>query len=127
MHNTLDMTKLARILVAAALMAPPGGWAQQVDRVDAEEPAPRQTRTPPPAPGGTDSLFVRDRQEGVLDTVCRYGTGGPLLIEVWINRYVGEVNSNGFLRDPDTLIRNGVISEYAFLQLPARDVDSELL
>ena len=70
----------------------------------------------------TDTTFVVDQGTG-LDTGCTYRLGGPLRISVRIDRVVGDVDANGNLLDPQTLINNGVVSKYANLRMPAFDVD----
>lgn len=71
-----------------------------------------------------DEHFVVDKSSG-LDTNCLYRNSGPLRFSINIDRYVGEVDGNGFLKDPSTLILNKVISRNAKLLMPAFDVDSD--
>lgn len=73
-------------------------------------------------PTVTDSNFVVDTGTG-LDSGCTFRNGGPLRITVSVDRVVGEVNSDGTLINPQTLVSNGVVSKYATLLLPAYDVD----
>lgn len=73
-------------------------------------------------PDSSDTTFVADDGAG-LDTGCTYRNGGPLRIEVSIDRYVGEVDGNGYLRNVDDLIANHVISAKAAIRLPAWDID----
>lgn len=74
------------------------------------------------APPPTDRAFVAD-QGPLLDTDCLYRSGGPIEFEIEVTRVVGEVNGDGTLRDPATLIANKVVSATASLKLPAFDVD----
>lgn len=70
-----------------------------------------------------DEHFLVDIGSG-LDTGCTFRNGGPLIITLEIDRYVGDVNSDGTPQDPDTLIANEVLSSKARLMMPAFDVDS---
>lgn len=60
---------------------------------------------------------------GGLDTGCTFRSGGPLIIQLPITRYMGETNANGTLKFPFTKITNRVISRFAELYMPAYDVD----
>lgn len=75
---------------------------------------------PPPEEGGTN--FVSDVGPS-LDQGCTYRDFGPRRITVDVRRYVGEVNSSGFLSNPSQLIANGVVSAKARIRLPAWDID----
>lgn len=82
-----------------------------------------QTRTSPFAPPEkNDTTFIVDDAQG-LDTGCSFRSEGPLAFEIEVNRFVGEVNADGTLRDVNTLVTNGIISSKATLKLPAYDVD----
>ncbi|HEV7764698.1 MAG TPA: choice-of-anchor X domain-containing protein [Thermoanaerobaculia bacterium] len=70
-----------------------------------------------------DTLFVVDDGEG-LDTGCTYRDGGPLVIHLPIRRYVGPVNADGTLQNPDALVNAGVLSRTAHLRMPVYDVDT---
>lgn len=70
-----------------------------------------------------DEHFLVDVAGG-LDTPCTFRSGGPLTFDIGIDRYVGEVDGNGFLADPQLLIDNKVVSPKARLLMPAFDVDS---
>ncbi|MGD8589541.1 MAG: alpha/beta hydrolase [Chromatiales bacterium] len=74
---------------------------------------------PPPT---SDTTFVADDGSG-LDTGCTYRNGGPLRIEVPIDRYVGEVDTDGHLVNLNDLIANHVIGDKAYVRLPAWDID----
>jgi triacylglycerol lipase len=70
-----------------------------------------------------DTLFVVDDGQG-LDSGCTYRSGGPLIIHVPIRRYVGPVNADGTLQNPDALVAAGVLSATAHLRMPVYDVDT---
>ena len=74
-----------------------------------------------PSPADDES-FVIDTDTG-LDTGCTYREAGPLTFKVKIDRYVGEVKSDGTLQDPQKLIANKVVSTAAHLTMPAYDID----
>jgi len=79
----------------------------------------------PPEPVAESSyeFFTVDTGTG-LDTGCTYRNGGPLKFSIKIDRFVDVVNSDGFLTEHKTLIKNKVISSKAKLIMPAFDVDS---
>jgi pimeloyl-ACP methyl ester carboxylesterase len=81
-----------------------------------------QRSSPFNPPTATDSIFITDSGSG-LDTGCTYRGGGPLVIKVEIDRYVGEVDSDGHLKNAGKLIANNVISPKASLRLPVYDID----
>ncbi len=68
--------------------------------------------------------FVADVGEG-LDTGCTYNTSPdhPLHISLAIDRYVGPVDAEGYLLDPESLVAAGVLPELVRLTMPAYDVD----
>ncbi|HSF40988.1 MAG TPA: alpha/beta hydrolase [Thermoanaerobaculia bacterium] len=70
-----------------------------------------------------DEHFLVDTGSG-LDTGCTFRDGSPLVFFVEVDRYVGEVDGSGFLRDPGRLVSQKVVSPKARLMLPAFDVDS---
>lgn len=76
-------------------------------------------------PEETDTNFVVDDAPG-LDTGCTFRSGGPLVFDIEITRFVGDINPDGTLQDPNTLIQNGVLSKTATLILPAFDVDYDI-
>ena len=73
-------------------------------------------------PTATDTHFVVDQAPG-LDTGCTFRSGGPLRFSVKIDRVVGQVNADGTLADPVTLVNNKVVSKFVTLRMPAFDVD----
>lgn len=60
-----------------------------------------------------------------LKTGCTFRSGGPLLIDVPVPFVVNpaEVNANGYLIDPEKLIKNNVIKRQVMVTFPAYDVD----
>lgn len=70
-----------------------------------------------------DEHFLVDVSFG-LDTGCTFRSGGPLVFDIEVDRFVGDVDGNGFLLDAQTLISNKVVSPKARLIMPAFDVDS---
>ena len=86
--------------------------------------APSGPRTSPFEPPKTnDHQFVVDAAPG-LDTGCTYRSGGPLIYNIEITRYVGELNADGTLRDAAALVAAGLISPTVTLIQPSFDVDS---
>jgi triacylglycerol esterase/lipase EstA (alpha/beta hydrolase family) len=79
--------------------------------------------SPFPAPTPTDSKFVVDTGFSGLDTECQFRSSGSLKFTVAITRYVGPVNGEGKLSDPQKLVNNGVITPKVTLEMPAFDVD----
>ncbi|MCA8958950.1 MAG: hypothetical protein KDC38_00495 [Planctomycetes bacterium] len=77
---------------------------------------------PPPDPDEDDTVFVADCGSG-LDTGCTFRSGGPLVIQIPIDRYIGETNGDGTLAFPATLHSKNMVSLYAKIRLPAFDVD----
>jgi len=75
-------------------------------------------------PEASDRVFVLDQGPG-LDSGCLFRTDGPLVFQVEIDRYVGELNGDGTLKDAEWLIYAGLLSEVTRLSLPVYDVDSE--
>lgn len=76
----------------------------------------------PPDTEEEDTVFVADCGSG-LDTGCTFRSGGPLIIQVPITRYIGETDGDGRLMYPYTLNANNMVSLYAKIRLPAYDVD----
>ena len=82
-----------------------------------------QRSSPFEPPEESDTTFITDLDSG-LDTGCTFRGHGPLIIKTKIDRYVGEVNRDGYLKDIDTLIVNKVISAKAKVRLPVYDIDT---
>ena len=74
-------------------------------------------------PEDSDHSFSVDAGPG-LDTGCSFRSDGPLVFNIEIKRYVGELNPDGTLRDAAALIAAGVISPKVKLFMPGFDVDS---
>lgn len=88
----------------------------------AAAPAPGFTSSPITPRTPTDSRFINNEGQG-LDTGCTYRSGGPLVITVPVDRVTSMVAIGGRLVDPAGAVRNGVVSQYATLRLPAFDID----
>jgi triacylglycerol esterase/lipase EstA (alpha/beta hydrolase family) len=74
-------------------------------------------------PKANDHSFVTDAAPG-LDTGCTYRSAGPLVFNIEITRYAGELNPDGTLKDAAALVAAGLLSPTATLIQPAFDVDS---
>lgn len=74
------------------------------------------------APQADDRTFVVNEGPG-LDTGCTYRSGGPLIFNIEVTRYVGPTLADGTLRDAGVLVQAGVLAPYATLVMPAYDVD----
>ncbi|MFZ4699390.1 MAG: dockerin type I repeat-containing protein [Candidatus Methylumidiphilus sp.] len=80
-------------------------------------------RSSPFAPPTADT-FVTDGGSG-LDTGCTFNTDSnhPLVIQVVIDKFVGDVDGNGFLVNPAPLISAGIIPATVDVIMPAYDID----
>lgn len=80
-------------------------------------------RTSPFDPPEKD-VFVTDGSPG-LDTGCTFNDSplNPLTIDVMVDRFVGDVDARGYLRDPVPLISAGIIPASVEILLPAYDID----
>lgn len=58
-----------------------------------------------------------------LDSGCTFRSEDPLMFKVKINRYVGEIKPDDFLKEPAKLIASKVISPTVKLTMPAYDID----
>ncbi len=105
------MSPKAWICAFALLLAAPSAYAAHSGAapVDPDNP--------------DDEHFVVDSSPQ-LDTGCTFRNGSPLVFSIDIDRYVGEVDSEGHLLNLSTLTANGVVAEKAYLKMPAFDVDS---
>lgn len=81
------------------------------------------TTSPFEPPEANDRTFVINSGSG-LDTGCTFRSGGPLLIQLPITRFVNEVDANGNLVDVAGLIAAGLVSAEARLIMPAFDIDN---
>lgn len=64
-------------------------------------------------PPTSDTVFAVDEAPG-LDTGCTFRSGGPLVFDIEVTRYLGDIQ---------TLLANGLLKDTARLQMPAFDVD----
>lgn len=81
--------------------------------------------SPFPTPTPTDSQFVVDTP--YPPNHCQFRSAGSLKFTVAITRYVGPVNGDGKLSNPQALVNNGVISPTVTLTMPAFDVDYSMV
>lgn len=70
-----------------------------------------------------DQFFVADTGAG-LDTGCTFRDGSPLVIQVKVERFFGELNGDGTLAEAAALKRAGVVPAKARIRFPAFDIDS---
>lgn len=105
--------------LCALLLAPP--VAAQDDRMD--RPGNARVRSSPFDPP-TEDVFVADAGPG-LDTGCTFNTDSnhPLMIDILVDRAVGEVDANGYLVNPAALIADGTVPATVAVIMPAFDVD----
>lgn len=110
----LDELESRQLLCDAGELLP---GAQPLVSIVGPQPAMAQAArvgsSPFAPPRATDHTFVIDSGPG-LDTGCTFRSGGPLLIDVQIDRYIG---------DRDKLLANGLLPTTINLRLPAFDVD----
>lgn len=80
-------------------------------------------RTSPFTPP-TKDLFLTDAGPG-LDTGCTYNSSplNPLTIDIMVDRFVGDVDANGYLVNPTPFISAGIIPASVEILLPAYDID----
>lgn len=81
--------------------------------------------SPFPTPTPTDSQFVVDTS--YPPGHCQFRNDGSLKFTVAITRYVGPVNGDGKLSNPQALVNSGVIAPTVTLTMPAFDVDYSTL
>jgi hypothetical protein len=115
-------------LIGAGLAAVPN----QVQAQDTPQTAARAAKVVKTLSGPRSSpfnppdkdVFLTDASPG-LDTGCTFNTSplNPLKIDIAVDRFVGEVDANGFLVDPAPLISGGIIPANVEVILPAYDVD----
>lgn len=81
---------------------------------------PRTSPFKPP----TQDVFLTDAAAG-LDTGCIFNSNplNPLTINILVDRFVGDVDANGYLVNPTPLISAGIIPASVDLILPAFDID----
>ena len=83
--------------------------------------APAAVRSSPFSPP-TDDAFVTDDGPG-LDTGCTFRSGSPLVVDVVMDSFVGDVDVNGHLVNPGPLIAKGIIPASVRVEMPAFDID----
>ncbi len=87
-------------------------------------PAPGPISSPFAPKTPTDRRFIINGGEPGLDTGCTFRNGGPLRIELPINRVVGKTDGEGRLSNPVGLFQNKIIPKgFVTLSMPAFDVD----
>ena len=130
-HNLVFLSVVA---FAVILLANPAQAQTEPDVPDSEQvenssiealqkSAAKATRSSPfSPPESDDETFVAD-DGPFLDTGCTFRNNGPLRINIPVSRYVGEVDSEGFLEEPDKLVDEGLLPETLRITLPAFDVD----
>lgn len=74
-------------------------------------------------PEKSDRSFSTDKGPK-LDTGCIYRSSGPIIFNIEIKRFLGDLNGDGTLQNVQELIANGLISKEVELIMPAFDVDS---
>ena len=98
--------------------------SQKNAKLSATAAATAAVRTSPfEPPDDSDHSFSVDSSPG-LDTGCSYRSDGPLIFNIEIKRFVGELNPDGTLRDADALIAAGAISPKVRIFMPGYDIDS---
>lgn len=122
--NTGNSTVTFRALrdfqqVAVITLSPPPPPPPPPEPEPDPEPALTPGSSPIRAPKRTDTTFLATGPG--LRTSCTFA---PLLrFTIAVDRVVGDVNTDGSLVDPQTLIANGVVSQTTMLRVPAFDVD----
>ncbi|WP_033194290.1 dockerin type I repeat-containing protein [Methylomonas sp. MK1] len=128
----IDRSVLPLLIFSALLLLVPVARAAQQDGDDrATAPqAPRilfrsalGPRTSPFDPP-TQDVFFTDGGAG-LDTGCTFNNdpGHPLVISVVIDKFVGDVDANGYLVNPAPLVSAGIIPATVDIIMPAYDID----
>lgn len=74
-------------------------------------------------PEDSDHSFSTDSGPK-LDTGCIFRSQGPIIFNIEVKRFIGELNPDGTLKDADALIASGAISPTVKLLMPGFDVDS---
>jgi pimeloyl-ACP methyl ester carboxylesterase len=75
-------------------------------------------------PEASDISFFTDVAPR-LDTGCTFRSGGPLVYQIEIKRFLGELNPDGTLKDAAALVAAGLLSPTVKLIMPGFDVDSD--
>jgi triacylglycerol lipase len=74
-------------------------------------------------PDASDISFFTDVAPR-LDTGCTFRSGGPLVYQIEIKRFLGELNPDGTLKDARALVAAGLLSPTVKLIMPGFDIDS---
>lgn len=124
------LRRLATALVSTIVLCGAALANQDGDRRDDHRPPSGRdgvpelrARTSPFDPPTVDTFFT-DSGPG-LDTGCTFNTdpNHPLIVDVLIDKFVGDVDGNGRLLDPAPLIAAGLIPSQVEVIMPAYDVD----
>jgi hypothetical protein len=108
----LVLAFLARLLVAISLLG--GGSAGAIRDTG------QTGQNPPKHDKPTDDVFVAESPQ---EAGCTFHADGPIKLKVKVDRVVGEVDGEGYLKYPFTLVDRGIVSPTATLTLMAWDVD----
>lgn len=111
---------LAFLFTATLVAAQDTPPTQPTNRVRLLASGPRTSPFNPP----DKDVFLTDASGG-LDTGCTFNTSplNPLTIDIAVDRFVGDVDANGFLVNPAPLVAAGIIPGGVDILLPAYDVD----
>jgi hypothetical protein len=74
-------------------------------------------------PDASDISFYTDAAPR-LDTGCTFRSGGPIVYQIEIKRFLGELNPDGTLKDAAALVAAGLLSPTVKLVMPGFDIDS---
>lgn len=99
-----------------ALAQDVGLISRSADQAGTAAQAPIRT-SPFTPPRSTDTTFVTDGGPG-LDTECTFRSGGPLIINLPVDRFPGDIQK---------LLQNKLITANATLSLPVFDIDGDPL
>jgi len=103
----------------------PQGGARTANavRISAATTAATLRTSPFDPPDESDVSFFTDVAPK-LDTGCIFRSSGPIVYNVEIKRFLGELNPDGTLKDAAALVAAGLISPTVKLIMPGFDVDS---
>jgi pimeloyl-ACP methyl ester carboxylesterase len=102
--------------------SPGGARAASTQRISTAAAAVLRT-SPFDPPEASDISFFNDAAPG-LDTGCTFRSGGPLVYQIEIKRFLGELNPDGTLKDAAALVAAGLLSPTVKLVMPSFDIDS---
>lgn len=74
-------------------------------------------------PDASDISFFTDAAPR-LDTGCTFRSGGPIVYQIEIKRFLGELNPDGTLKNAAALVAAGLLSPKVKLIMPGFDIDS---